>query len=62
MKSSIAAREIGVCIEWRLLETGLGSTRTEIILEEHMIFEALRLRSGRGTPGAALPKMTAFSR
>ena len=37
-----------------LLKIGLGSTRTEFMLEEHMILEALRLRFGRGTPGAAL--------
>jgi len=45
-----------------LLKIGLGSTRTEFMLEEHMILEALRLRFGRGTPGAALRVTELFGR
>jgi len=42
------------------LKATLRSISIELALEEHMIFEILRFRSGRGTPGAALRMTTLF--
>ena len=46
----------------RLLKAVLRSMSIELALEEHMIFEILRLRSGRGTPGALLRMTEHFAR
>jgi hypothetical protein len=51
----------GVSPERRLLKVDLGAMRSEFALEEHMILEILRFRSGRGTPGATLP-MTSYGK